>query len=116
RSAAAGAARIVDSQPRAHRGTDSQENPMTTPFIFIGTHKIKPGKREAFKQYFAHFSSDVVEPGEPRRPSFYGYTAPDSDYVTIGHGHPAAASMSTHMKVGIEHFAAVYAEYLEAES
>jgi hypothetical protein len=35
---------------------------MTAPFIFIGTHKIKPGKREEFKKYFAQFSSDVVEP------------------------------------------------------
>jgi hypothetical protein len=30
--------------------------------------------------------------------------------------HPDADSMTTHMKVGIEHFAAAYAEYLEAES
>ena len=79
--------------PRAHRGTDSQEDPMTAPFIFIGTHKIKPGKREAFKQYFAQFSSDVVEPAEPRLHSFYGYTAPDSDYVTIVQVHPDADSM-----------------------
>ena len=89
---------------------------MTTPFIFIGTHKIKPGKGEAFKQYFAHFSSDVVEPAEPRLHSFYGYTAPDSDYVTIVQVHPDADSMTTHMKVGVEHFATAYAEYLEAES
>jgi hypothetical protein len=26
---------------------------MTAPFIFIGTHKIKPGRREEFKKYFA---------------------------------------------------------------
>ena len=89
---------------------------MSTPFIFIGTHKIKPGKGEAFKQYFAHFSSDVVEPAEPRLHSFYGYTAPDSDYVTIVQVHPDADSMTTHMKVGMEHFATAYAEYLEAES
>lgn len=68
---------------------------MTTPFIFIGTHRIKPGKREAFKQYFAHFSSDVVEPAEPRLHSLYGYTAPDSAYVTIVQMHPDADSMMT---------------------
>ena len=89
---------------------------MTTPFIFIGTHKIKPGKGSAFKQYFAHFSSDVVEPAEPRLHSFYGYAAPDSAYVTVVQVHPDADSMTTHMNVGKDHFAAAYAEYLEAES
>ena len=89
---------------------------MTAPFIFIGTHKIKPGRREEFKKYFAQFSSNVVEPEEPRLHSFYGYTAPDSDYVTIVQVHPDADSMVTHMKVGMEHFATAYAEYLEPEA
>lgn len=89
---------------------------MTAPFIFIGNHKIKPGKREEFMKYFAKFSSDVVEPEEPRLHSFYGYSAPDSDSVTIVQVHPDADSMMTHMKVGMEHFAAAYAEYLEPES
>jgi quinol monooxygenase YgiN len=89
---------------------------MTAPFIFIGTHKIRPGKREAFKEHFARFSSDVVDPAEPRLHSFYGYAAPDSDYVTVVQVHPDADSMATHMKVGMEHFADAYAEYLEAES
>jgi quinol monooxygenase YgiN len=89
---------------------------MTAPLIFIGTHKIKPGKREEIKKYFAQFSSDVVEPQEPRLHSFYGYAAPDSDYVTIVQVHPDADSMATHMLVGMEHFATAYAEYLEPES
>ena len=89
---------------------------MTAPFIFIGTHKIKPGRREEFKKYFAQFSSNVVEPEEPRLHSFYGYTAPDSDYVTIVQVHPDADSMTNHIKVGMEHFATAYAEYLEPES
>lgn len=89
---------------------------MSAPFIFIGTHKIKPGKREAFKAYFAKFCSAVVEPQEPRLHSFYGYSAPDSDLVTIVQVHPDADSMATHMKVGLEHFGTAYAEYLEPES
>jgi quinol monooxygenase YgiN len=89
---------------------------MSSPFIFIGTHKIKPGKRDEFKQYFAEFSSNIVEPEEPRLHSFYGYAAPDSDYVTVVQIHPDAASMATHMKVGMEHFATAYSEYLEPES
>ena len=89
---------------------------MNAPFIFIGTYKTKPGKREEFKKHFEWFSSDVVEPQEPRLHSFYGYAAPDSDDVTIVQVHPDADSMATHMKVGMEHFATAYAEYLEPES
>ena len=89
---------------------------MTAPFIFVATHKVKPGKEEAFKKYFAQFSSDVVEPMEPRLHSFYGYAAPESAYVTVVQVHPDADSMTTHMKVGMDHFATAYAEYLEAES
>jgi quinol monooxygenase YgiN len=89
---------------------------MTSPFLFVVTHKIKPGKREAFKEYFAQFSTDIVEPAEPRLHSFYGYIAPNSDYVTIVQVHPDADSMATHMKVGMEHFATAYAEYLEADA
>ena len=88
---------------------------MTAPFIFIGTYKIKPGRREDFKKYFAQFSSDVVEPQEPRLHSFYGYAAPDSEDVTVVQVHPDAESMATHMMVGSEHFATAYAEYLEAD-
>ncbi len=89
---------------------------MTTPFIFVVTHTIKPGKREAFQAYFETFSSEIVEPQEPRLHSFYGYMAADSDVVTIVQVHPDADSMATHMSVGMEHFAEAYAEYLEPES
>jgi len=89
---------------------------MTAPFIFIGTHRVKAGRLDEFKKYFSHFSSDVVESAEPRLHSFYGYTAPGCDEITVVQVHPDAASMVTHMKVGMEHFAAAYAEYLEPES
>ena len=89
---------------------------MAAPFIFIGTHKIRRGKREAFKAYLATFCSELVEPQEPRLHSFYGYTTPDSDVVTMVQIHPDADSMATHMKLGVEHFAKAYAEYLEPES
>ena len=106
----------MDSQPPALGGTDTREDTVSAPFIFIATHKVKPGKRDAFKAYFAQFTSDVVEPAEPRLHSFYGYAATDSDHVTIVQVHPDADSMTTHMKVGKNHFATAYAEYLETES
>jgi hypothetical protein len=89
---------------------------MTAPFIFIGTHKIKPGKREEYLKYFEWFCTEIVEKQEPRLHSFWGYVAPGSDYVTVVQVHPDADSMVTHMKVGREHFADAYAEYLEPES
>jgi len=51
---------------------------MNTPFIFIGTHRIKAGKRDDFLRYFSDFCNNVVEPQEPRLHSFYGYTGPDT--------------------------------------
>ena len=36
--------------------------------------------------------------------------------LSAGQVHPDAASRATHMKVGLEHVAAAYAEYLEPES
>jgi hypothetical protein len=88
---------------------------VTTPFIFIGTYTIKPGRRDAFKAYFAAFCSEIVEPQEPRLHSIYGYMSPDSDVVTVVQVHPDADSMATHMKVGAEHFGTAYAEYLEPD-
>lgn len=89
---------------------------MIAPFIFIGTHRIKPGKRDEFLRFFADFCNHAVEPQEPRLHSFYGYTAPDSDLVTVVQVHADADSMMTHMAVGMEHFGKAYAEYLEPES
>ncbi len=89
---------------------------MSAPFIFIGTHKIKPGKREEYLKYFEWVCHEVFEPQEPRLHSFWAYVAPDSDVVTVVQVHPDADSMVTHMKIGREHFATAYAEYLEPES
>lgn len=89
---------------------------MTAPLIFIGTHRIKEGKREEFLRYFTDFCADVVEPKEPQLHSFYGCTSPESDLVTVVQVHPDSESLMTHMSIGREHFATAYAEYLEPDS
>ena len=89
---------------------------MTAPFIFVGTHRVKPGKREEFMKYFTEFCTGVVEPNEPRLHSFFGYTAPDSDLVTVVQVHPDAESMATHMRLIMQHISEAYADYLEPES
>lgn len=88
---------------------------MSEPFIFIGTHRIKPGKLEEFKAYFAKFCADTVAPNEPRLLSFQGYSD-DSDRVTVVQVHPDASSMVTHMSVIAQHLDVAYADYLEPES
>ena len=89
---------------------------MTAPFIFVGTHRVQPGKREEFMKYFTEFCTGVVEPNEPRLHSFFGYTAPDSDLVTVVQVHPDADSMATHMRLIMQHIDEAYADYLEPES
>jgi len=72
---------------------------MTAPFIFVGTHRVKPGKCEDFMKYFTEFCTGVVEPNEPRLHSFFGYTAPNSDLVTVVQVHPDAESMQHHLQM-----------------
>ncbi|HZO63636.1 MAG TPA: hypothetical protein VFB74_01420 [Kribbellaceae bacterium] len=89
---------------------------MSAPFIFVGTHRVKPGKREEFTTYFTELCAGIVEPNEPRLHSFFGYAAPGSDVVTVVQVHPDADSMATHMNLIMEHISESYAEYLEPES
>ena len=89
---------------------------MTAPFIFVGTHRVKPGKRDDFMEYFTEFCTSVVEPNEPRLHSFFGYTAPNSDLVTVVQVHPDVDSMAYHMWLIMQHINEAYADYLQPES
>ena len=89
---------------------------MTAPFIFIGTHKVKPGKLEEFKAWFANYIETTVEPNEPRLLSFEAYADPKANVVTVVQVHPDAESMVHHMKVITEHAATAYVEFLERGS
>ena len=88
---------------------------MAEPFIFIGTHRVKPGRLEDFKDYFTKFSANTVEPNEPRLLSFQGYSD-DSDQITVVQVHPDSESMLTHLSLIGEHVEAALTEYLEPES
>jgi quinol monooxygenase YgiN len=89
---------------------------MTAPFIFIGTHKVKPGKLEEFKAWFADYIETTVKPNEPRLLSFEAYTDPVANLVTVVQVHPDAESMVHHMEVITEHVATAYVDFLERES
>jgi hypothetical protein len=84
---------------------------MVEPFIFIGTHTIKEGKLEDFKQHFGEFAK-FIEANEPRLIHFELYINEDGTEVSVVQVHPDADSMAYHMRVGGEHFAQAY-EFLD---
>ena len=84
---------------------------MAEPFIFIGTHTIKEGKLEDFKQHSQEFCK-FVEANEPRLIHFGFYFDEDGTEVTVVQVHPDADSMAFHMQVGREHFIHAY-EFLD---
>jgi quinol monooxygenase YgiN len=89
---------------------------MAAPFIFIGTHKVKPGKLEEFEAWFADYIDNTVEPNEPRLLLFEAYTDPTANVVTVVQVHPDAESMVHHMEVITDHVTTAYANFLERES
>ena len=97
-------------------GVLNKEAVMAAPFIFIGTHKVKPGKLEEFEAWFADYCDTTVEPNEPRLLSFNAYTNPYANEVTVVQVHPDAESMVHHMSVISEHVGRAYADFLERES
>jgi hypothetical protein len=89
---------------------------MDAPFIFIGTHKVKPSKFEEFKVWFADYCDTTIEPNEPRLLPFTAYADPDRNEVTVVQVHPDAESMVHHMSVITDHVVRAYADFLERES
>lgn len=77
---------------------------MSEPFIFIGTHRLKEGKLEAFRQTCAGLA-DFVEANEPRVIAFDAYANEEGDEVSIVQVHPDADSMLFHMELLQEHIA-----------
>ena len=94
----------------------TKEAVMAAPFIFIGTHKVKGGKLEEFKAWFANYIDTTIEPSEPRLLSFEAYADPKANVVTVVQVHPDAESMVHHMEVITDHVSTAYANFLERES
>ncbi len=75
---------------------------MTAPFIFIGTHMIKEGKLQEFKDTALELVK-LVEEMEPRMIAFNFYLNEDETEACIVQVHPDADSMLFHMQMGREH-------------
>ena len=98
------------------RGRINEEDVMSEPFIFIGTHRVHEGRLQEFQEYFSDFCDTVVRPNEPRLLSFHGYVDERAREVTVVQVHPDAGSMLHHMSVITEHIDRAYADFLEPRS
>ena len=86
---------------------------MTEPFIFIGTHAAKEGKRADFEKGLRQIA-EVVEANEPRILAFNIYLNEEGDRASVVQIHPDADSMLFHMQVVHEHIRNA-AELLDTE-
>lgn len=85
---------------------------MSEPFIFIGTHRLKKGKREAYEQYVAEFVR-FIDGQEPQLKLFTFFLDEDAEHVSVVQVHPNAESMGVHMQIAQQHIGDSYADYLE---
>jgi hypothetical protein len=86
---------------------------MSTPFIFIATNKLKPGRLEAERRRVPGLS-DFIEASEPRLIAFHEYANEDGTEVGVVQVHPDAESMEFHMQVIRQRAQQAYAETLDA--
>ena len=85
---------------------------MAAPFIFVGTHAIREGKLEDFKQQWLELL-EMVEAKEPRLIAFHAYVNEDGTELTVVQVHPDADSMLFHMQVARDHISEAYQSVLE---
>jgi hypothetical protein len=90
-------------------GDRNEEAAVSEPFIFIGTHRLKAGKLEAFKKSCVGLA-EFVESNEPRMIAFNVYASEDGTEVSIVQVHPDADSMLFHMRLLREHITSAYEE------
>jgi hypothetical protein len=86
---------------------------MSSPFIFIATNALKPGKLDDERKRVPGLV-EFIESNEPRLIAFNEYVSEAGDEVTVVQVHPDAASMEAHMGIVGERARQAYAETLDA--
>ena len=86
---------------------------MPSPFIFIATNRLKPGKLDRERERVSDLV-EFIEGNEPRLIAFNEYVNEAGDEVSVVQVHPDAASMEAHMQIVRERAQAAYAETLDA--
>ena len=92
--------------------TDPEGAAMSSPFIFIATNRLKPGKLDRERKRVPGLV-EFIEANEPRLIAFNEYVNDTGDEVTVVQIHPDAASMEAHMGI-VRERAMAYAETLDA--
>lgn len=85
---------------------------MSEPFIFIGTHTLREGKLQDFKQQWLELL-EMVEAKEPRLIAFHAYVNEDGTELTGVQVHPDADSMLFHMQVVRDHISEAHQSVVE---
>ena len=86
---------------------------MSSPFIFIATNTLKPGKLDDERKRVPGLV-EFIEANEPRLIAFNEYVNEAGDEVTVVQVHPDAASMEAHMEIVRDRAMQAYAETLDA--
>jgi hypothetical protein len=98
---------------RARRAEKGEIADMSSPFIFIATNRLKPG-RLARERSRVPGLVEFIEAREPRLIAFNEYVNEAGDEVTVVQVHPDADSMEAHMAIVRERAHEAYAETLDA--
>ena len=88
---------------------------MATPFVYVGTWTIKPGKFELARKYLAEHA-DFVETNEPRMIAFHVYFDEATNRGSVVQVHPDADSMEFHMRLIAEHLGQAFEVIDKVES
>jgi len=86
---------------------------MPSPFIFIATNRLKPGRLDRERERVPGLV-DFIAANEPRLIAFNEYVSESGDEVTVVQIHPDTASMEAHMGIVSERAQEAYAETLDA--
>ena len=80
---------------------------MNSPFVYVGTWTIKPGKLEEAKQFLSEHTA-FIEEREPRLIAFHAFFDEEGGKASVVQVHPDSASMELHMEVIAEHMGAAF--------
>jgi hypothetical protein len=87
---------------------------MTAPFVFITTHRIKPGREAQFAALHEDYLG-FVERNEPRLLGHFTYSSDDGSEVSLVQVHPDGESADHHLQVVAPRLAEV-ADVVEASA
>jgi hypothetical protein len=87
---------------------------MTTPFVFITTHKVRPGSLDALKALTRDYTAFLDE-HDARLVAHSAFLNEDETELSLVQVHPDAASAEHHMRI-VEPSIAAAAELTEPEA